>query len=299
MSARSAESLRLFVFARHAESSANVQHVVSSDPAGSVGLTARGRPQARQLGAEAANLDIDLAFCTDLLRTQRTLEIALRGRRVPVVIDPGFDEIRAGDLDGQPIGDYWSWKKRHARSERLPHAESVEGALLRYADALRRLLSRTETVTLLGVHEFALRQIAEAGTTPSSPSSRVPIANGLPYLFDEHAIERAAAGLEASAQFDLAKRGAPSRTGIPIRVAHDSLLPEVQSPRQTSVDHSPTSRTASSNGPRAACSTASVAPPCGASSGREMPTIEATEEAKTTAAPVSARQLRAERPGQS
>lgn len=201
MSARSAESLRLFVFARHAESSANVQHVVSSDPAGSVGLTARGRPQARQLGAEAANLD--LASCTDLLRTQRTLEIALRGRRVPVVIDPGFDEIRAGDLDGQPIGDYWSWKKRHARSERLPHAESVEGALLRYADALRRLLSRTETVTLLGVHEFALRQIAEAGTTPSSPSSRVPIANGLPYLFDEHAIERAAAGLGTAAQSGL------------------------------------------------------------------------------------------------
>jgi hypothetical protein len=56
-------------------------------------------------------------------------------------------------------------------------------------------LSRTETVTLLVVHEFALRQIAEAATTPSSLSSIVAIANGLRYLFDERAIERAAASL--------------------------------------------------------------------------------------------------------
>jgi broad specificity phosphatase PhoE len=87
-------------------------------------------------------------------------------------VEPGLDEIRAGDFDGRPIGDYWSWKERHARDERLPHGESVEEALLRYADALRRLLSRTEAVTLLVVHEFALRQIAEAATTSSSPRPR-------------------------------------------------------------------------------------------------------------------------------
>jgi broad specificity phosphatase PhoE len=68
-----------------------------------VGLTARGRTQARQLGAQPANLDIDLALGTSFLRTQQTIALALSGRRVPVVIDPGFDEIRAGDLDGKPI----------------------------------------------------------------------------------------------------------------------------------------------------------------------------------------------------
>lgn len=193
---------------RHAESPANAAGVVSSDPARSVGLTSRGRAQARQLGAQLANLDIDLAVCTRFLRTQQTLEVALRGRPVPVLIDSGFDEIRAGDFDGEPIGAYSSWKEHHTGSERFPHGESVDEALLRCANALRRLLSRTETVAVLVVHEFALRHIAAAATTSSSVSSRSPFANALPYLFDERAIERAAVGLEASAESDLAEPGA-------------------------------------------------------------------------------------------
>jgi hypothetical protein len=42
----------------------------------------------------------------------------------------------------------------------------VDEALLRYANALRRLLSRTEAVTLLVVHEFA-RHIAGAAAAAS------------------------------------------------------------------------------------------------------------------------------------
>jgi broad specificity phosphatase PhoE len=100
--------VRLFVFARHAESSANVTGVVSSDPSHSVALTARGRAQACQLGAQLANLEIDLAVCSRFLRTQQTLELALQGRQVPVVIDADFDEVQAGDFDGEPIESYWS-----------------------------------------------------------------------------------------------------------------------------------------------------------------------------------------------
>jgi hypothetical protein len=54
---------RLFIFARHGESAANVARVVSSDPAHGAGLTPRGRAQARRLGAPPANLEIDLALC--------------------------------------------------------------------------------------------------------------------------------------------------------------------------------------------------------------------------------------------
>jgi broad specificity phosphatase PhoE len=221
-SSRPDESVRLFVFARHAESTANVARVVSSDPARSVGLTARGRAQARQLGAQLAALDVELAVCSSFLRTQETLAIALRGRRVPVLIDRGFDEIRAGDFDGKPIEAYWSWEQHHTPSDRFPRGESVDEALLRYANALRRLLSRTEAVTLLVVHEFALRHIATAATTPATlPDAR--FANALSYLFDEPAIERAAAGLEKSAQSDLAAHGRRAVTSE----RHDTFAPSV------------------------------------------------------------------------
>jgi broad specificity phosphatase PhoE len=85
----------------------NAAHVLSSDPARPVALTAGGRAQARALGAQLANLPIDLAVGTRLLRMQQTIDLALDGRPVPVVIEPGFDELRAGDLDGAPMDAYW------------------------------------------------------------------------------------------------------------------------------------------------------------------------------------------------
>jgi broad specificity phosphatase PhoE len=194
-------TVRLFVLARHAESSANVAGVVSSLPGRSVGLTARGQDQARQLGTQLANIEIDLAVCTRFLRTQQTVELALQARRVPLLIDAGLDEVRADDFDGQPIETYWSWERQHAASERLPHGESMDEALLRHAAALRRLLSRTELVTFVVVHEFALRHIAAAATTPS-PTFEPSFTNAFPYLFDESAIERAAATIGALCQSD-------------------------------------------------------------------------------------------------
>ena len=71
----------MFVFARHAESTANTEHALSSDPARPVTLTERGRAQARALGAQLANVHIDLAVGTRFQRTQETIGIALHGRR--------------------------------------------------------------------------------------------------------------------------------------------------------------------------------------------------------------------------
>ena len=195
----SAEVLRLFVFARHAESTANTVHVLSSDPARPIALTERGRAQARALGAQLANVHIDLAVGTRFLRTQETIDIALHGRHVPVLIEPGFDELQAGDLDGAPMEAYWSWKHQHTQSDRLPHGESPHDAFRRYANALRRLLARTETVTLVVLHEFALRYITHAVAPDGSRLPAEAVGNAVPFLFDEHAAGRAAASLDAMA----------------------------------------------------------------------------------------------------
>ena len=98
-----ADVLRLFVFARHAESAANAANALNSNPSQPVALTVQGRTQARTLGAQLANLHIDLAVGTRLLRTQQTIDIAMDDRQVPTLIEPGFDEIHAGDLEGAPI----------------------------------------------------------------------------------------------------------------------------------------------------------------------------------------------------
>ena len=202
-------SERLFVLVRHAESTANVGHLVNSDPSHPVGLTARGRDQAVQLGGQIANLRLDLAVATRFLRTQETLGLALRGREVPTLIQPDLDEIRAGDFDGGQIDDYRFWKARHVRSDAFPHGESVDDALLRYACALGSLLARTERVILVILHEFALRQIAAAAAADAS--TRIGnLANATPYLFDHAAVARAADRLKSLARSDAAIRARSS-----------------------------------------------------------------------------------------
>jgi broad specificity phosphatase PhoE len=195
----SGEVVRLFVFARHAESTANTAHVLSSDPARPVALTERGRAQARALGAQLANVHIDLAVGTRFLRTRETIDVVLHGRHAPVLIEPGFDELQAGDLDGAPMETYRSWRHRHTLGDRLPHGESPNDALQRYANALRRLLARTEAVTLVVLHEFALRYIALAAAADGSRLPAEAVGNAIPFLFDEHAAERAATSLDAMA----------------------------------------------------------------------------------------------------
>jgi broad specificity phosphatase PhoE len=192
--------MRLFVFARHAESAANAWHVMSSDPSRPVALTPRGRQQARDLGQQIANLGIDLAVHTRFLRTQQTAELALGGRDVPHLLEPDLDEVRAGILDGEPISTYWSWKKHHPRSERFPLGESLDEAARRYSKALRRLLGRPEAAILIVGHQLPIRYVTEAAAgTDALGQSEIRIANAVPYLFDEPTLRRAADRLEALA----------------------------------------------------------------------------------------------------
>jgi broad specificity phosphatase PhoE len=192
--------MRLFIFARHAESAVNAAGLLSSDPSRPIGLTARGRDQARQLGEQLANLRIDLAVVTRFLRTRETVELALQGRDIPLLVEPDLDEIRAGVFDGKPISAYWAWKDRHRRDERFPLGESLDDAARRYAEALRNLLGRSEAVTLVVGHELAIRYIAEAAAGASTLGrSEMRIGNATPYLFDETALRNAVERLDALA----------------------------------------------------------------------------------------------------
>jgi broad specificity phosphatase PhoE len=202
--------MRLFVFARHAESSMNVANVVTSDPSRPIGLSPRGREQAERLGDQIRNLEIELAVHTRLPRTRETAELALRGRDVPFVVAPGLDEVRLGALDGAPIRAYWAWKENHARNEPFPMGESLDDAARRYAEALRRLVERPGAVALVVSHQIAIRYLLEAASgIRALDESGMRIPNAVPYLFDESAVRSAIDCLEVLAppRLELAEAG--------------------------------------------------------------------------------------------
>lgn len=188
---------RFFILARHAESTANTAQVVNSDPSRPVPLTAHGREQARMLGEQLTNLEIDLAVGSRFLRTQETIDLALLDRSVPTLIEPGFDEVQAGDMDGAPMEAYWSWKEEHDWDTKFPRGESVNDALRRYAAAIKRILESNERVTLIVAHDFGLRSVATYAARAAFPLTQFGAwEHAVPYLFDVQSLRRAAARMQ-------------------------------------------------------------------------------------------------------
>jgi broad specificity phosphatase PhoE len=189
--------MRLFVLTRHAHSTLNLAGRVNGDPSVSAPLTAEGRTQAERLGHELSGLPLDLCVHTRFGRTLETAELALAGRDVRLVSEPLLDDIDVGELEGATIEDYRAWKHAHGRDEAFPAGESLDDAALRYASALRALLARPAQAVLVVCHEIPVRYAlnAAAGSDDlDGPEHAIP--NATPYLFDDAALERAAARIE-------------------------------------------------------------------------------------------------------
>ena len=189
--------MRLYVIARHAESTLNIERIINGDPSVDVPLTDDGREEARQLGIQVANVPLELCVHTRFGRTRDTAAIALHGRDVPMTVEPLLDDIDVGELEGRSIDDYRAWKRAHSRSDRFPGGESLDDAALRYARGFRALLARPEERVLVVCHEIPLRYaLNAAGGSDDLDGPVHELRNATPYLFDEPALERAVAGIE-------------------------------------------------------------------------------------------------------
>lgn len=189
--------MRLFVFARHGESTLNLERRVNGDPTKQVDLTERGRYESAQLGQQLQGLRLDACIHTRFPRTKQTAELALTGRDVPCEVEPLLDDIDVGDLEGSTIEDYRAWKHGHARSDPFPGGESLDDAARRYAEGFRRLLAAPHTSQLVVTHEIPIRYAlnAAAGSdTLDGPAHELP--NAAPFLFDEDGLRRAVVGID-------------------------------------------------------------------------------------------------------
>ena len=188
---------------RHAHSTLNVESRVNGDPSVAVPLTAAGRAEAARLGHQLAQLPLELCVYTRFGRTRETADAILAGRDVPRLEEPLLDDIDIGELEGVSLDAYRAWKRAHGRDEPFPGGESLDAAARRYAAAFRRLVDLQERALLVVCHEIPVRYAlnAAAGSDDlDAPEHAIP--NATPYLFDEAALTRAAAWIEALAGAD-------------------------------------------------------------------------------------------------
>jgi broad specificity phosphatase PhoE len=188
--------MRLFVIARHGESTLNHENRINGDPSVPAPLTAKGRDEARLLGQQVAHVPLEACVHSRFGRTHETAAIALAARGVPFEVEPLFDDIDVGELEGGTLEDYRTWKRGHTRADRFPGGESLDEAARRYARAYELLLERSESRLLVVTHEIPLRYaINAADGSDDLDGPTHALANATPYLFDEAALERAVAGI--------------------------------------------------------------------------------------------------------
>jgi broad specificity phosphatase PhoE len=184
--------MRLYVIARHGESTLNFESRINGDPGVPVRLTVKGREESRLLGQQIAHVPIELCVHTRFSRTRETAEIALEGRDVALEEMPTLDDIDVGQLEGQTIEEYRAWKREHTRRDAFPGGESLDDAARRYADAFEQLLERPERSILVVTHEIPLRYaINAADRSDDLDGPAHQLANATPYVFDENALRRA------------------------------------------------------------------------------------------------------------
>jgi probable phosphoglycerate mutase len=184
--------MRLFVIARHAESTLNAERRVNGDPSRPVGLTDKGRLEAAELGAQIAGISIDVCVHTRFPRTRETAALALAGREIPFLVEPLLDDIKIGELDGASLERYREWKHGHPRSVPFPGGESLDQAALRFADGYEALLALDARAVFVATHEIPLRYVLNgAGGSDELDGPVHEIANAMPYLLDGPAVERA------------------------------------------------------------------------------------------------------------
>lgn len=189
--------MELYIISRHAESTLNFENRINGDPAVPVALTEKGRDEAGFLGQQIRHVPIELCVHTQFMRTRETASIALAGRSVPFEVEPLLDDVKIGELEGQTIEEYHTWKRAHTRSDPFPGGESLDDAARRYAHAFRKLVERPETCILVVAHEIPLRyaiNAADGSADLDGPAHH--LANATPYLFGRDALSRAVGRIE-------------------------------------------------------------------------------------------------------
>jgi broad specificity phosphatase PhoE len=182
------------LLARHAESEFSVRGLTNGDPETDVALTERGREQARHLGQQLAQTEIDLAVTSEFLRASETADLALQGQDVPRLVLPQLNDIRFGEFEGRLLTDYRAWARAHGPEDEVPGGESRAESVVRYTAAFRAILARPERTILVVAHSLPIRYVvnAAAGGLPAPAMEQVPYAEPFPLTAAEltAAVER-------------------------------------------------------------------------------------------------------------
>ncbi len=134
------------IFARHGESQANVERIISNRNLPH-GLTDQGRAQAQTLADRLASGTVAALYASPILRAQETAQILSEFLGLPVQTAAALREFDCGIAEGRGDAEAWqahngvieAWDVRHDYDQRIPDGESFNDLRARFLPWVERL----------------------------------------------------------------------------------------------------------------------------------------------------------------
>lgn len=143
-------------FARHGESEYNVDKLINTNPTIKIGLTEKGKRQAKKLGEKLSRKKIEIIFVSEFLRTQQTAVIANSFLHVKIKVDERINEPHFG-FEGKRDAEL---KKKLRGNEiyfKLKGHESFYDSVMRVKRFLEWLAGQKYNSVLIIAHDWILR----------------------------------------------------------------------------------------------------------------------------------------------
>ena len=149
--------MRLY-FARHGESEANTQHVISNRES-PFGLTSRGKEQANALAENLKDIPITVIYSSPVLRARETSEIWSQTFHISYQITQALREYDCGILEEKSDEESWKlhgeiaedWTLNHNYLRKLEDGESfldIQNRFLPFIESLKQ--ANDEHILLIG-----------------------------------------------------------------------------------------------------------------------------------------------------
>ena len=151
--------MRRAILARHGESEYSAYGRLNGDITVAVGLTARGREEARRLGEDLRGEQLDLCVTSEFQRARETADIALEGRDVARLVDPRLNDPLIGRYEGSGL-------EKPIYIARRGDGKIIQMSHLLYAVALTIHSWLRWLVLLIGLIAFGRSAVGASRRTP-------------------------------------------------------------------------------------------------------------------------------------
>ena len=158
---------KIFIF-RHGQTDDNVNKIFSAWR--QADLTDAGKKEAAEIGEKLKNEPVTKAYCSDLIRSKHTLEIALQPHApVQIIEDPRIKERNYGDLTGtsktelkeKDPEDFAKWHRSFDVPP--PGGESIKDVKVRVDDFIHDMMAdlQPDDIIFISAHGNSIRPMRQ------------------------------------------------------------------------------------------------------------------------------------------